>query len=82
LAAEIINLRKARKAKGRRQAEAQAAENRTRFGQPKAEREARDTQSRLADRRLEGHRIEGAEAQPEKPHHPAQEASGEPDRPA
>ena len=40
MSAEIINLRKARKAKQRRDAAARAEENRAKFGRTKAEREA------------------------------------------
>lgn len=39
--AEIINLRMARKAKARSEAEKQAAENRVKFGQTKAEKKGR-----------------------------------------
>ena len=40
MSAEIINLRQARKAKQRRDAEARGEENRAKFGRTKAEREA------------------------------------------
>lgn len=52
--AEIINLRRARKAKNRREAEAQAAENRITFGRTKAERQATDAAKALDARRLDG----------------------------
>ena len=55
--ADIINLRQARKAKSRAAANAQAAENRRKFGRPKAERDMQAAQERLARRRLEGHRL-------------------------
>ncbi len=45
--AEIVNLRMARKAKVRAQAEQQAAENRAKFGRTKAEKM---TQKNAADR--------------------------------
>ena len=54
--AEIINLRKARKAKGRAEAEARAAENRIRFGRTKDEKRGAEAAKRLEERRLEGHR--------------------------
>lgn len=58
---EIINLRRARKAKARREAEDAAARNRTLHGRGKAER-ARDTAERArqeqARARLERSRIE------------------------
>jgi len=57
--AEIVNLRKARKAKARADKEAQAAENRIKFGRSKAERNAGAASKRLAERKLEAHRREG-----------------------
>src|SRR5436190_7288344 len=56
--AEIVNLRRARKRKTRAEADAKAAENRTRFGRPKAERDAAAAQARLAERLLAGHRLD------------------------
>ncbi|PSC05110.1 DUF4169 domain-containing protein [Alsobacter soli] len=57
MTADIINLRRARKAKGRAAAEAQASENRVRFGRTKAERQRLEAEDELAARRLEGHRL-------------------------
>jgi hypothetical protein len=57
VAADIVNLRKARKAKARGEAESRAAENRIRFGRTKAERAAKDGEDALQLRRLEGHRL-------------------------
>lgn len=54
--AEIINLRRARKAKERVVADVRAAENRQRFGRPKAERQRTEAESEIAARRLEAHR--------------------------
>ena len=54
--ADIVNLRKARKAKARADKETQAAENRIKFGRPKAERRLSDAAKRLAERKLEAHR--------------------------
>jgi hypothetical protein len=54
--AEIVNLRRARKARAKTDAETQAAQNRMRFGQTKAERERVAADDALAARRLEGHR--------------------------
>lgn len=52
--ADIINLRQARKAKARREAEAVAAANRARFGRSKAEK-ARDAHAaEQLDRVVEG----------------------------
>jgi hypothetical protein len=55
--AEIVNLRRARKAKARTDREAQAAENRLRFGRPRAEREALEAEERLAAGHLAGHKL-------------------------
>jgi hypothetical protein len=57
--AEIVNLRKARKVKARADKEAQAAENRIKFGRPKAERRLSDAERRLGERKLEAHRRDG-----------------------
>jgi hypothetical protein len=56
--AEIVNLRRARKAKARADGEKQAAENRIRFGRTKEERERVAAEGELAARRVEGHRRE------------------------
>ena len=53
MAAEIINLRNARKAKERRDAEARAEANRAKFGRTKAEREATQAKKDLETRRLD-----------------------------
>ena len=54
--AEIINLRRARKAKARSQAQADAAENRAKHGRPKAERLTSGKVKSLTERRLDAHR--------------------------
>ena len=54
--AEIINLRRARKAKAKSQAQAEAAENRAKHGRPKAERETSGKVKSLAEQRLDAHR--------------------------
>jgi hypothetical protein len=56
--AEIVNLRRAKKAKARADAEAQAAENRTLFGRTKAEKERTEILREKARREIEGHRRE------------------------
>jgi len=56
--ADVVNLRQARKAKARSEREAKAAQNRAKFGRPKAERDAAEALDRLADARLEGHRLD------------------------
>jgi hypothetical protein len=55
--AEIVNLRRARKARDRASAEAQAEQNRIAFGRTKAERKLSEAEKALAERRLEGHRL-------------------------
>lgn len=55
---EIVNLRKARKARARSEAEARAAENRILFGRTKAERKAIEAEQDRARRTIEGHRLE------------------------
>lgn len=54
--AEIVNLRAVRKAKTRADKDAKAAENRTKFGRGKVERDLETARKTLAERRLEGHR--------------------------
>jgi hypothetical protein len=61
---DIVNFRRARKAQARRKDEEQAQENRVLFGLSKAERQFAEKAKSLAERRLEGHRLEG-EIQPE-----------------
>lgn len=58
--AEIVNLRKARKAKARTEAEALAAENRVKFGRTKDEKRATEAAKALDQRRLESHRRDDA----------------------
>ena len=52
--ADIINLRRARKAKVKAVKELQAAENRAKFGRPKVERGRQEAERQLAARRLDG----------------------------
>jgi hypothetical protein len=58
MSAEIINLRQARKAKQRRDADALAEENRAKFGRSKAERKVTQAERDLEARRLEAQRRE------------------------
>jgi hypothetical protein len=60
LMADVINLRLVRKAKNRIEREARAAENRRKHGRPRDERQKSEAEMRLADRRLEGHRLDEA----------------------
>jgi len=57
--AEIINLRMARKARSRTQAEQQAAENRAKFGLTKAEKLKQRSEEQREARVLEGAKREG-----------------------
>jgi hypothetical protein len=56
MTAEIVNLRRARKAKARSAAEAEAQANRTTFGRSKAERKLTKAQSEAEGRKLDGHK--------------------------
>ena len=58
--AEIINLRRARKARDRATAEAQAAQNRVEFSRTKAERKLTAAEKTLQATRLDGHRLDAA----------------------
>lgn len=55
MSAEIVNLRRARKAKARAEDAAQAAVNRARFGERKAERSAREAEAERAAQVHAGH---------------------------
>ena len=54
--ADIINLRRARKAKARTGREQQAAEKRRAFGRTKAEREREAAERERAARTIDGHK--------------------------
>ena len=54
---EVINLRQARKARARAGKEAQAQENRARFGRTGVEKQRDTDTAERDDRRHEGHRI-------------------------
>lgn len=55
---EVINLRQARKARARAEKEAQAQENRARFGRTGAEKQRDADTAERDDRRHDGHRID------------------------
>lgn len=57
MAADLINLRQARKARARADKDALAARNRADFGRTKAERTRSDAAAELARRRHEAHRL-------------------------
>ena len=67
---EIVNLRRARKDRVRTQADRQAQVNRAAFGRSKSEREASAAQRELTDRRIEGHKREDANLNPENQDEP------------
>ena len=56
---EVVNLRLARKAAGRKAKEAQAAANRARHGRTRSEREVTAAEAERASRLLDGARLEG-----------------------
>lgn len=55
---EIVNLRQARKAKTRKEAEVLAAERRVLFGRSKVERVSEKAVKHRAERQLDGHRLD------------------------
>lgn len=59
---DIVNLRRARKAKSRAENEARAADNRLAFGRTKAERNLTRAEHDMAARRLDGHRLTSDES--------------------
>ncbi len=66
MSAEIINLRRARKAKQRREAEARADENRAKFGRAKAERQATGAEKEREASRLDFLRRQRGDDEPGK----------------
>ena len=64
MSGQVVNLNQARKKRKREEAASSAAANRARFGRSKQEKAQEAAQARLADRKLEGHRLshEGAES--------------------
>jgi hypothetical protein len=61
--AEIINLRRVRKAKDRDARAQKAAENRHQFGLTKAEKTAEQARRDKAERGIEGHRREPSDSE-------------------
>ena len=55
--AEIINLRQARKARARAEAEKAAADNRVKFGRTKAEKTLAKAEKALQNRRIDGQKL-------------------------
>ncbi len=62
MSGEIVNFRRTRKAKQRVAEADKAAENRTRFGRSKAQRDLEAVVEMRAQRLFEGHRREGSSA--------------------
>ena len=60
--AEIINLRRFRKAEERKEQEKQAQANRQQHGRTKAEKKQQQQERDLAKRRIEGHKLEKRES--------------------
>lgn len=54
MTSQMVNLRMARKARAREQAQAQAAANRARFGEPARVRKVREADAARAERTLDG----------------------------
>jgi hypothetical protein len=57
---EIVNLRRARKAKARALAEAEAAANRITHGRSKAEKKLTKAENDAAQRKIDGHKRDDA----------------------
>lgn len=57
---EIVNLRRARKAKARALAEAEAAANRISHGRAKAEKKLTKAENDAAQRKIDGHKRDDA----------------------
>ncbi len=55
--AEVVNLRAARKSKLQVDKETIAAQNRAKFGQPKAVKSLESAQAKLVGTRLDGHKL-------------------------
>jgi capsule polysaccharide export protein KpsE/RkpR len=71
---ELLNLRRARKARERAAKDQLAEANRLAFGRTKAERQASSAQTDLERARLDAHRLEPLSDAPETPAAPAQDA--------
>ncbi|HTT96460.1 MAG TPA: DUF4169 family protein [Rhizomicrobium sp.] len=61
--AEIVNLRRARKAKGRAEKDRAADANRAKFGTPKSLRAQNLAEAEKAARDVEGHKLDSDDAQ-------------------
>lgn len=63
--AEILSFAKARKARARDDDRRRAEENRVKFGRSRTERETETAKIDLADRRLDGHRLDRTPDEPD-----------------
>jgi hypothetical protein len=63
---EIVNLRRARKVRDKRSKEAEAEANRIAHGRTKDERRLSEATTRLETEKLDAHRLEKPEAEPER----------------
>lgn len=61
---DIVNLRRARKAKARAESANEAATNRARFGRSRLERSQAEAAAASADRHLDGHRLSDGTSRP------------------
>ena len=55
---DIVNLNRFRKKKSRAEKEKSAEENRLKFGRTKAEKNKKDAEQAMLDRRLDGHELD------------------------
>ncbi|OAI22638.1 hypothetical protein A1351_03860 [Methylosinus sp. R-45379] len=62
---EIVNLRRARKVRDKRSKETEAEANRIAHGRTKAERELGEATARLETEKLDAHRLEAPQSEPE-----------------
>ncbi len=62
--ADVVNLRRVRKAKARAEAQTTAELHRAAFGRTKAEREVNEAERDCADRHLDSHRLSGDDTDP------------------
>jgi hypothetical protein len=63
---EVINLNRARKARAKAAKAEAAAENRTRFGRTKGERDGETARHSQDEKRLDGHRLGDDDPEPPK----------------
>ena len=64
MSAEIINLRRSRKARDRKRQEAKAADNRTAFGLSPRDKKLRTARDEIEQKRHEAHRLSSDDDRP------------------